>query len=268
MGKRVAFNLDDKPTAEVGDLPAADLSAIGASLVDEIPEPQQHAIDQATADSVDDGAPIDGAMELDALGIPYNADIHAKGADGKGIKTTKGTWRKRRGVSGSPSQLNTGRSTANSETAAPAPTAQQTTEDQCRIAGAMMGTLMTRLSVGIGGNAFLPRILAIPGIKDGINEQDMLNAAWGDYFVSRGITDLPPSAALLGALSMYYLPRLQDQQVREKVGGFFGWFKEKITRVAVWWKYRKGGSKVPKKSKVSAAEREGATDAETSDVNE
>lgn len=264
MGKKTtAFNLDGAPSDPPGELPAADLSSIGATLVNEIPEPQQHAIDQANAErETETGTASD--VEVDELGMPWNPEFHATGSDGKGIRTSRGTWRKRRGVSGSPSQLNTGR--AKVDEPAP-PTVEQQTEAQCRMAGAMMGTLMVRLSVGVGGNAFLPRMLTIPGLQQPVSEQDMLNGAWGDYFVANGITTLPPWAALMGALSMYYLPRFQDTEVRQRVGGVMGWFKDKITRTVVWWKYRKQGGKAPKNRKVSDKEREGATDAETSDAN-
>src|ERR1700679_4199313 len=104
--KIMPFTLDDKPATNG----TANLDAIGDLPPTEIPEPQQHAIDEA-ANKQDPDNPQEtvspGSVEIDALGIPWNPSEHSTGADGKGIKTAKGTWRKRRGIKGSASYLNT-----------------------------------------------------------------------------------------------------------------------------------------------------------------
>src|SRR5271156_44693 len=123
------FKLDDVPGAEV--------DALADQITQEIPEPQQHAISQAIDDAAKDPTQniSPGAVELDALGIPWNASEHATGADGKGVRTAKGTWRKRRGLKGSASHLNTSAANASEPKEDPTVTEKRNLEVQNRMAG-------------------------------------------------------------------------------------------------------------------------------------
>lgn len=253
------FSLDDEP--------AEHLSAIADSIIGETPEPQQHAIDQAQADaaaeSAGDPSGSTEAQETDILGIPWNSEIHATGKDGKGIRTQKGAWRRRKGLGGSASQLNTGRvpSAPRDAKADAAEVARSNSEIQARKGGEMFATILIRISCGIGGESFVPRVIEAPGgIK--FNEQEMLSGAFGDYFVATGKGDLPPGWALFGALAMYYLPRLSQPEVKKRVGGIAGWLKNKVERGYVWFKYRKTSARTDRDLNRAAKEREGASDAE------
>jgi hypothetical protein len=236
------FTLDsEKPNG------TADLDTLTDELTSEIPEPQQHAIDQAQADAAanpgQDGAASE-TVELDALGVPWNPEIHATSATtGKGVRTAKGAWRKRKGLTGSASHLNKG-STSSAAKAEPdqAEVARATAEQQSRMAGAMVAQTMIYISAGIGGDAFQPRVVQIPG-GNSYNEKDMLSQVWGDYFVAKGVVDIPPGIALLGGLSMYYLPRFREPEVRKRAGGFVRWMKDKAEWVYFKVKYR--GKKPP-----------------------
>jgi hypothetical protein len=249
--------LQEEPMFTLDDTPAAELDKLGDELTNEIPEPQQHAIDQAISDAsknpdIPGAAP--GSVELDALGIPWNAAEHATGADGKGVRTAKGTWRKRRGLKGSPSHLNTGAANANSpadKEAEQAAINAQTAEKQNRMAGAMAGTMLVRISAAVGGQEFLPRTITVPGGLT-YNEEQFLQQAFGDYFVAKGISDIPPGLVLCSALMMYYMPRFQSPEVRQRGGRVAGWFKDKFTRAYIWFKYR--GKKKPESKHVEPKE--------------
>jgi hypothetical protein len=248
------FTLDDDPT----------LNAAHDDIASDQSPPQQHAIDEAQRQQASEAA-ANGAgesIELDALGIPWDPSIHAKGKDGRGVKSkTTGAWKKRRGLGGSASTLSRGAGQTQPDPAAEREQIEQASaETQARMAGAMMAQLQIRLSVGIGGVHFLPRELRIPGAPP-INEAEMLTAAWGDYFVARGVTMLPPWAALLGAMSMYYLPRFNEPEVRERAGGFFRKIGHGIKASWHWFKYRKSGGKPPMRG-VSDKEKSTATVAE------
>jgi hypothetical protein len=241
------------------------LSDAHEDIASDLPEPQQHAIDEAQRQAASEAAANGGGenISVDALGVPWDPAIHATGSDGAGIRTNKGAWRKKRGVGGSASTFNRGAGAPSAQAAAdPAAEREQieraSAETQARLAGAMMAQLQIRLSVGIGGVHFLPRELRIPGAPP-INESEMLTAAWGDYFVARGITMLPPWAALLGAMSMYYLPRFNEPEVRAKAGGFFKKLGHGIKATWHWIRFRKSPKPAPA---VTPKEREGATLAE------
>ena len=83
-----------------------DDAAIAARLLDEMSAPQQHAID-AAPESTDIEIPatpdaVSGSVsaEYDDAGEAWNPEVHATGANGRGVKTAKGTWRRRRGAGG------------------------------------------------------------------------------------------------------------------------------------------------------------------------
>src|SRR5271163_4766753 len=85
---------------------AASLETIADQLVSEMPEPQLHAIEESRrTDATPTG---ETNVQLDALGIPWDANIHATGADGAGVRTRSGAWRNRRGTKGTASQLRRG----------------------------------------------------------------------------------------------------------------------------------------------------------------
>jgi hypothetical protein len=225
------FTLDDEPTpppppvsTTANDADDA-LSDVADTVVSEIPEPQQHAIDQAIADNAKEsgGETVSGDVgELDALGVPWNREYHATGKDGKGVKTAKGTWRRRRGLGGSASHVAT--PTSKAATAAPVGPTQH--ELACRQGGMMAARLLVHVSMGIGGPEFAPRMIEGPGGMV-INEMQTLEVAFGDYFLAKDIEDLPPGWALCGALAFYYLPRFQMPQTKEKARGFAAWLKGK-----------------------------------------
>lgn len=235
-------------------MPVFDLDAVGDELVNEIPEPQQHAIDQAIADTKKEN-PESIAVEVDGLGIPWNPAEHATDSKtGKGILTAKGSWRKRRGLKGSPSYLNTGAATAPSEPKEdPTVTEKRTLEQQNRMAGVMAGTMLVRISTAVGGKEFLPRTISAAGVT--YNEEEFLQNAFGDYFVAKGISDIPPGMVLTSALLMYYMPRFQEPAVREKGGKFVHWCKGVGTRVYVWFKYKRKGKPSPDEVRDATSKR-------------
>lgn len=226
------------------------LDATADHIASELPEPQQHAINQATAELAAEN-PQAAAVELDALGVPWNPAEHATGKDGHGVLTKAGIWRKRKGVKGSPPHLNTGVADA-----APAPadeeTSAKTLEIQSRMAGQQVAVLMIRCSIALGGDAFHPRVLEMAGgLK--YDEQKMLQAAWGEYFVAKGVVDIPPGVMLLSALSMYYMPRLQAPEVKKKASGALFWIKEKFIDLSYWMRKKKRIRQESEKSNSSGA---------------
>src|SRR5271163_1870457 len=259
------FKLDDDPINNLGD-----------TLVNEIPEPQAHAIDQARVDAAREAENISGdtpsSLELDALGIPWDPTQHATGKDGKGVRTDKGAWRKRRGVTGSASYLGKGSKT---QTKTPDPAEvealnKQTLEKQNRMAGMMAAAMLINVSTAIGGDEFQARRIKIPGTDATYDEREFLSQAFGDYFVAKQITDLPPGMVLVSALSMYYLPRFREPKVRERGGKIGAWFKDKAQWIYFKIKYRgkKPPDKVtPKSGKTFDNARKDETQAADSDVS-
>jgi hypothetical protein len=202
------------------------IGGIAASILDDAPPPQEHAIESAASEVVlelpplQDVAPVDAMRAvlgaLDDGGEAWNPEIHATGADGAGVKTAKGLWRKRRGIGtsrvGAPSQR------------AGAPVAS-VDDTQSRAAGTACAHTVFMMGRVIGGEEWAPRIDAER------NEVAMMEKAWGDYFVAKGYTEFPPGIALSMALTAYAAPRFtmpvtQSRAVKFKqwaVGKYIGW---------------------------------------------
>lgn len=212
---------DDAPDGD-------DVSNVAARILDEMPAPQEHAIAQAAEPSTDapasDPAPSPAHVfgELDASGTAWNPEVHATGADGKGVKTAKGLWRRRRGVSAGRASI----VGAPSRAADPPAEAQAV---QARAAGAACAHTLFMLGQAFGGKEWAPRQ------NESVNEVTMMEKAFGDYFVAKGYTEFPPGLALSIAVSAYALPRFAMPETRSRMTRAKQWIAAKY----IAWKDRK-----------------------------
>lgn len=225
------FSLDEPLPGEQGP-PDETLDDVADSLINAMPEPQQHAIDQATAEAkIEEGtqAPSNQSTdatstEVDAAGVVWNADLHATSADGSHPKTAAGFWKKKRGAkSGSPrpSSVIGGRKSA---PAAPTgPTQTEIAHAQGMAAGAAMAHTIFMMGQALGGSEWAPR-------KNPIDEATMMEQAWGNYFVATGRTDFPPGMALGIALCTYAAPRFTMPETRGRMSRFKLWIAAKIVK--------------------------------------
>lgn len=62
------------------------------------------------------------------------------------------------------------------------------------------------------------------------DERSMMIGAWADYFVARGVPTLPPEVALIGALSLYALPRMHDERTTTRLEKFGLWLRAKFRK--------------------------------------
>ena len=220
----------DGQTDEVG--------SIASRIFDEAPEPQAHAIEQAAAEmgaNVNAETPAPPASEAPAIygerddaGEIWNPEVHATGADGKGVKTAKGQWRRRRGVSGSRASV----IAASTRTAIPP---QNAGENESRAAGVACAHSVFMLGMMLGGDEWKPR-------RDSdIDEIAMMEKAWGDYFVAKGYKDFPPGMALSLAMIGYAAPRFTMPKTQSRMQKAKEWIAHKY----VAWKLRRENKAAP-----------------------
>lgn len=225
------------------DAPASDVSADALRILSEMPMPQEHAIAEASQDiepESDDTPAAQPAQvftssggELDSSGVAWDANIHATGADGKGVRTAKGQWRRRRGVGAARSSV------AGVPTRAASPPLDVSAA-QARAAGVACAHTMFVMGQALGGVEWAPRQNAE------MNEVSMMEKAWGDYFVAKNLTDFPPGLALSIACASYALPRFTMPVTRSRMVRLKSWAAGK------WIAWKSRGK--PKATKEIGAE--------------
>jgi len=221
-----------------GETPLVDITSLSDTLADEMPTPQEHAMQsmeenaqpsQSVTDSNDD-------QPRDPYGRTFSEALHKtkKGSDeplltkhGKlvckpGMKPdgaapardykAENDRRKASYVGGQPKE----------------PTPAELESAKARATGRVAATMLISLGTAIGGDEWEPMVKP----EYGLDERKHLEAAFADYFEATGRTDFPPGAALSIAVGSYILPRFSKPKTQARVGGFFGWVKKKY----VAWK--------------------------------
>lgn len=216
----------DESTGEAGDgMPTdgqAKISAIGNTLVEDMPEVQQHAIDQEAEQQAEKIAEHTGPdAPKDKNGATFDPAIHKVDKQGNPTLTKLGNLILKPGRKAGKST--TGASVVNTPGSAPTDPAIQKRAES-RAAGVASANLILMLGVGIGGDEWQPRV----DEKQGLNEKTMLEGAFGDYFEATGKTDIPPGMALTVAIGAYALPRFTMPKTQSRVGIFKKWITKKI----------------------------------------
>lgn len=225
------------------------LDKIGDTMVDSMPEVSQHAIDEhnatqernldanssaagadmlgnaqtGTTDAVSASNP--NGWPVDGRGKPYDPNTHEISAStGKAIK-------KRRG-----GKSTIGAPTKNATSPNNAPTSQDIGNAQQAAANGQMAALATFAGLqGIFGEEFAPRKESHVG-----DEFQFLAAAYGNYFLAKGMVDIPPGWALVIAIGSITAPRFGMPKTRTKmqrvkdfiIGKFFSWRAKKTVDTA------------------------------------
>lgn len=211
---------------------------IAEELLADMSLPQQHAIDTASEiqDAEIPATDSSQSSETDAAGESWNPELHATGATGGGVKTAKGTWRRRRGAGAARSGSIVGARRAG------VPPLASVNDVQARAAGVACAHTLFMVGSALGGPEWQPRNDAEHA------ETKMMETAFGDYFVATGRTEFPPGLALTLAISAYAMPRFTMPVTRSR-----------LTRVKQWaaakWIAYKDRKKPKKDDALDAATR-------------
>jgi hypothetical protein len=202
------------------------IEAITQQHIDEQPEPQPNAISQ-----VNDERAAKAESETDSAGTRFDTAIHT------GSKNADGTWRKRPGRKSSAAAGNANQSQSPRAKLSLPGGGQSGTESpdakvaSARASGVGCANLLIALSVGLGGEEWIPR--APPQYP--MDEKAALEQGFADYFQSREWEDLPPGLALIACIVVYAMPRLTMPKTKERAKGFKNW----ITRKIINWKAKR-----------------------------
>ena len=225
----MAFELDDSPPA-APDQPGTPESA---EILDNMPEPQQHAIDAAQSQATEAQSNEEG--EKDDSGEVWNASIHATGSDGKGVRTAKGLWRRRKGTGAGPRTASKVYRPADGKADQAKSEAAQKLAEQtqaaCRAAGGAAASSVFMIGRIFGGDKWSPTEPEV------ILQTD----AWAAYFQAKGITEFPPSLAVCIAVAGYAGPRFFLPESKERMGSIKHWFAIRIAKRRVKKALKKRG---------------------------
>lgn len=144
----------------------------------------------------------------------FNPEIHATDAFGNPRRNKNGTYSKKRGRKNG--QTNTQKSTV----IPPVPDNIQ----QSRSAAVALCTTMFILCKTLGGDEWTP----VVNEQMGVNEPGILIEAWTQYFMTVGVTDIPPWIGVVIATTSYVAPRFTMPQTQSRLGRFWNWCKS-------WW---------------------------------
>lgn len=190
---------------------SAAVASIASDLVATMSAPQPHAMEAARKE-------VEGASQ-DKFGHAFDPAIHATNADGSPKLTPTGRFAK---LSKS-TRESTLRVPGKQPATSPAAPASVSKEMAARASGKGAANLFIMGCLVIGGEEWMPQ--ADP--KSGLNEREMLEAAFGDYFVATGKTDLPPGWALAAGIFMYAGRRLGMPKTQSRIAKVKSWLVAK-----------------------------------------
>jgi len=190
----------------------AGLAGIATSLVEDMPEVQEHAITEATQQA----QAVAAVGPVDRDGQTFNPAIHKADASGNPILSPSGTLTKKPGRKAGGANSTKSASIVGgvkSTAVATGPSQSDLQRMQCRQAGNAAANLLMTIGVIAGGDEWQPRV----DLQTGLDEKTMLESAFGEYFVAAGIVDIPPGFALTIAVGGYMLPRFTMPKTKTRL---------------------------------------------------
>lgn len=195
------------------------ISKIADDLANNQPEVQPHAI--AAEEAKESARKAEWAELRDADGMSFDPSIHVTESDGSPKVTTSGRLRKR-----------PGRKTGSSHGSLHKPDATASKQDSDQRANATAAATATVDSVGMLGRMIgNEEWKFVKDDKQGIDERAAGIDAFTEYYVARGITDVPPGVMVLMWFMSYAGQRVMyGQQTQSKIGRLKAWIGSKILK--------------------------------------
>lgn len=211
---------------------SANLETIANKLSSEMPEVQEHAIEQEKLNESDKLAQYSHLKDSDGNG--FDPAVHKTNKAGEPTLSTKGKLIKKPGrkpgVSSAPGSQKSHVGGAGA-TSTPGDDKKAQERMQARASGTMAANLILQIGIVAGGEEWHPRI----DEQTGLNEKLMLENSFADYFEATGKTDIPPGMALTVAIGAYALPRFtmpktQSRLAKLKMGLKQWWINRKLKK--------------------------------------
>lgn len=213
----------DEASEIIGDQPSVSehaISAVGESTVTE-----------ATGE---DTQPPSSDGEKDAAGEVWNASVHSANKQ----KTRTGHWRRKRGAGAN----TTSRVILPDQKAKLAAEAGETAKNNANMAGAAAANSIFLLGTMFGGEEWRPITIDEKGLSFApVDEKAMMQEAFANYMLAKGVTDFPPGLTLTMALMSYIAPRLTMPRTKERMKGMKGWLALRLAKRRIKKAFKKNG---------------------------
>ena len=103
---------------------------------------------------------------------------------------------------------------------------QANNDQEAAATGMAMASMIFLVGQQLGGEEWKP----LKNEELGLDESDVMNQACVNYCKAKGVRDIPPGWALVIALSMYSLPRLNKPKTSNRIKAGWYYLKSKISR--------------------------------------
>jgi hypothetical protein len=217
---------ENKPDDETGDKQGAinsNISAIGDTLAQSMPDVQEHAIAEEASKLSD--AQAAWADITDRQGSSFHPDTHKTNKAGEPTLTNQGNCiRRPKPKEGGAKQTRSVIGNQPGQPGANETSPEQSAKIQARASGAMAANLLLTIGIVAGGEEWKPQ----KDVATGMDEKAMLEGAFSDYFEATGKTDLPPSMTLIVAIGAYSLPRFTMPKTQTRIGKLKSWVVKKL----------------------------------------
>lgn len=211
---------EKEPLPIPADVAPGNLDAISRSITSNMSPPTE----AAPAVGSDSGA----AGLRDAEGRGFDPELHITDDLGQPVKNARGLLKKRPGRKRATRQAGPKHSHVGPRPAVPQPEMSDGLSEKQRTQAIVTGKgaagAFFTVAVSLGGEEWIPRT------KDGINERALLEGAFSDYCIAKGIADIPPGVALLAALMMYAAPRFTMPKTQSKMERVGLWIRAKLRK--------------------------------------
>ena len=217
--------VSESPSKEKGAAPSSggsSIETIGMKLSGEMPEVQEHAIEQEILNENEKLAQYSHLK--DTQGNSFDPEVHKTNKSGEPTLSTKGKLIKKPGRKASSATNTNTRSIVGGQAKVPVNDKDAQLRMQARASGTMAANLLLQIGIVAGGDEWNPRI----DEQTGLNEKLMLENSFADYFEATGKTDIPPGMALTVAIGAYALPRFTMPKTQSRMSkikrGIKQWF--------------------------------------------
>ena len=220
----VETDLDQDNTSSSQTESPANLESIGASLIDSMPDVQQHAIEQN--DLENDSILEQYAHLVDKNNSAFDPKLHKTKRDGTptvsklGKLMLKPASAKQNNTKDSPLDTTLDSGQLDKELT-------DIEKQQCAALGKISANSLFAVGRVLGGEEWAP-------IKSGgYDEAAALESAFNDYYLASGKTEMSPKLALSLAIGSYAIPRFTKPITQAKTKSIF-------KKIHGWWHQRKG----------------------------